>query len=304
MNRIPKNEREKYHVDYVADTPFSSYARLLQSKWREKKGYNRPDSKLGNYLELDFAKTTKSNYLTDTIKEVVSKEVADSRSNGKLISEPRIWNNLLSSQPLCFNLFGELSNNIDLATDFFKHLFPNRIDKVEAVDFEFSPGRRDKQFTGDRSAFDVFVKYVNGQSSGFIGIEVKYAESLREETQEKADKTFNSHKEEYQRLTTSDYFLPNSIDGLRMIPVSQIWRDHMLSIALKQKKDEGFFVFLYPSKNDQCQMGVDLYKKYLICDDENVHGFCPRYLEDFIDALMVVCPADWTKELKERYFGE
>ena len=59
MNRPKKEERVKYNVDYPQDTEFSAYARLLQSKWRDKKGF--PDGKLGNFLDIEFAKTTKAN---------------------------------------------------------------------------------------------------------------------------------------------------------------------------------------------------------------------------------------------------
>ena len=103
-----------------------------------------------------------------------------------MIGEPRIWNNLLSSQPLCFNLFGELHYNLDLATKYFRILFPNRIETVKSVKFEYSAGRGNIDYTGDHSAFDVFVEYTNAGKNGFIGIEVKYSESLTEETKEKA----------------------------------------------------------------------------------------------------------------------
>ena len=34
-----------------------------------------------------------------------------------LLEEDRLFNNLLSSQPLCFNFFGELKMDLDLATE-------------------------------------------------------------------------------------------------------------------------------------------------------------------------------------------
>jgi hypothetical protein len=190
-----------------------------------------------------------------------------------------------------------------LATIFFKNLFPDRIDKVLAVDFEHSPGRRDKRFTGDRSAFDVFVEYSKGNNRGFVGIEVKYAESLKEETKEKAKSIFESHKDKYIELTTADYFKSDSIDSLSKVPVSQIWRDHLLSIATKSIYDEGFFVFLFPADNVQCQNGVDKYRRLLVSDNEAQTGFYPRYLEDFIETLVEILPTDWTMELKDRYIG-
>lgn len=300
MKRPTKDERIKFNVDYPKDTDFSAHARLLQSKWRDKKGF--PELKLGNFIDTEFAKTSKANFLTDNIKQLVTQEVANAKKTGGLIGEPRIWNNLLSSQPLCFNLFGELHFDLDLATKYFKLLFPNRLDTVTTVRFEYSPGRGDTKYIGDHSAFDVFVEYTKGVKRGFIGIEVKYAESLKEETKDKANKNF---KEQYATLTdTCGLFKPDSVAFLRQPPLSQIWRDHLLCIATRQDYDEGFFVFLFPSLNIHCQKGVDGYKQYLAFDNDEQNCFYPRHLEDFINTLTTVSNADWITELKHRYLGE
>ena len=297
MTRPTKDERVKFNVDYPQDTDFSAYARLLQSKWRQKKGF--PELNYGNFLDIEFAKTTKANFLTDNIRNLVTKEVANAKKTGGLISEPRIWNNLLSSQPLCFNLFGELCFDLDLATEYFQQLFPNLLDRVTAIEFEYSPGRGDTKYIGDRSAFDVFVKYTKGGLNGFIGIEVKYAESLKEETKDKANKNY---KEQYATLTnTCGIFKPDSVTFLRQPPISQIWRDHLLCIATKQDYDEGFFVFLFPQKNSHCQKGVDIYKQYLASEIEQYSCFYPRYVDVFINTLGEILNADWVAELKNRY---
>jgi len=47
-----------------------------------------------------------ASFLTEDIGRLVKEEIV--RPNKKVIQEPRIWINLLSSQPLAFNLFGEL----------------------------------------------------------------------------------------------------------------------------------------------------------------------------------------------------
>ena len=301
MTRPTKNERIKYSVDYSWDTDFSAFARLLQSKWRENKGYNYV--KYGNFLDVEFAKSSKANFLTDNIKELVTNAVNNTKISGALISDPRIWNNLLSSQPLCFNLFGELYYDLDLATKFFKVLFPERIDTVTSVKFEYSAGRGNIEYSGDHSAFDVFVEYKKNGKEGFIGIEVKYAESLSEESKQKALETFKKHKTEYHRLTTDKVFKPNAIEFVTQIPISQIWRDHLLSLAHQKDYKEGFFVFLYPKNNSQCQKGVDEYKKYLISENEEQTGFYPRYLDDFIQNLTELSNAKWINELKKRYLG-
>lgn len=137
-----KELRIKYHTDYSDQSDFSAKARLLQSIWRTEKGFEF--EKYGNFLPIDFAKRTGANYLTDSIFEIVKGEVKNAKKEGKVISEPRIWNNLLSSQPLAFNLFGELKQNLDLATVAFQELYPNlRIENVTKIDFEYSPSRKD-----------------------------------------------------------------------------------------------------------------------------------------------------------------
>jgi hypothetical protein len=89
---------------------------------------------------------------------------------------------LLSSQPLAFNLFDELKRNGTLATKVFKELYPNlEIERIENIVFEHSPGRKDLKYTGDSSAFDVFIEYsTKSEKLSFLGIEVKYAEHLKD----------------------------------------------------------------------------------------------------------------------------
>lgn len=194
---------KKHNAYYKQDTDFSALGRLLQSMWRERK--KLPVEGLGNYLPTDFAKETKVNYLTEKIKILVQYEVCKAKTEGKLISEPRIWNNLLSSQPLCFNLFGELHFDLKFASKYFNKLFPDRVKEVTTVQFEHSPGRGQQEYTGDHSAFDVFIEYKNLEDKrGFIGMEVKYAESLKED-KKKAMATFNKHKERY--LGKKKYFM-------------------------------------------------------------------------------------------------
>lgn len=300
MIRPIKSELEEYHVDYPRDTDFSSYARLLQSKWRESKKLQF--AKYGNFLDIEIAKSTKANFLTKNIQDLVSEQIKKVRIEGGLIGEPRIWNNLLSSQPLCFNLFGELCFDLDLASQYFKTLFPNRIEVATGIKFEYSPSRKNEKYTGDSSAFDVFIEYSNAGKKGFLGIEVKYVESLKEESNAQATKNWEKHKKRYTELTIEkSIFIADSIPKLKLPPLSQIWRDHLLAISLQKDYDEGFFVFLYPSQNKECQTGVDNYKKYLASNNEMQNYFCPRHLEEFINVLLKLTDMDWVKELKMRY---
>jgi hypothetical protein len=300
MKSADKDELIRHSSQYIDDTPFRANARLLQSKWREKRGF--PMLTYGNLLEPEFAKRSKVNFLTENIRILVTKAVEDSRISRAIVKEPRIWNNLLSSQSLCFNLFGELYWDLDMASEYFRRLFPKTVEKVISIKFEYSPGRRDTKYLGDNSAFDAFIEYVRGDIKGFLGVEVKYSEDLCEESKAEAGKNY---KERYREVTeSSGVFRSESISVLRYPPLSQIWRDHLLALATRQDYDEGFLVFLFPEKNAKCCDEVSAYLKQLSSGNELETGFCPRHLEDFIYALGDISEAEWVQELRERYLFE
>ncbi len=297
--RPSKAERMAFFVDYREDTVYSAHARLLQSKWRDKRQF--PRGRFGSFIETGFATRSRVNFLTDTIKEIVSREVEAATQTGAFISAPRIWDNLLSSQPLCFNLFGEMQADLALATAFFGALFPDRVETVTALKFEYSPGRGDPKYTGDRSAFDAFVEYSKQGKRGCIGIEVKYAESLNEETVDKAAKNYRPRYGEI--ILESGVFNAGALEELKRPPVAQICRDHLLSIVTQKGYDEGFFVFLYPGANVLCARGVKAYEDLLIPGGPAITGFYPQHLERFIEKLCELRAEKWTRELRDRYLG-
>lgn len=302
-------------IKVKGDTEFAAYARQLQNNWRVKKGFQIGSYKnskgerieLGNYIEEKSAFKDGSNFLTPTILEVVNGSLRN-KEHGAKIEKTRLFTNLLSSQPLAFNLFAELAVDTSLATRFFNNLFPDRVSEVTGIIFEHSSGRGDCKYTCDHSAFDVFVTYKSiTNRPGFIGIEVKYSENLKDLP--------STHKLRYEVLTLrSNIFRTGSIDILKHRPVQQIWRDHLLSIAHltheKEGFDEGFFIYLFPKKNKECQLAVNKYvslfesydadtKKY----DEQQTGFYIRYLGEFIHSLNQLVGKEWTSELIERYLG-
>ena len=75
------------------------------------------------------------------------------------------------------------------------------IKEVIGIKFEHSPGRKDKNYTGDSSAFDVFVEYISTkQKKGFIGIEVKCAEDLILKPKE-VKQTYNKNGKRYLEIS-------------------------------------------------------------------------------------------------------
>jgi hypothetical protein len=248
---------------------FQRRARLLQAVWRMEQEYpigehvgkcgSRP---LGSRLAMPWAKETLNNYLSDTIRKVVQHEViSESMKTDKLYGMPRIFNDLLSSQPLAFNLFAELQQDLKLATAVFKSLTAGRAEAVTGIEFEYSPGRRDTRYTGDRSAFDIYVTFQTVQrGQGFIGIEVKYHENMKNPP--------TTHRDSYDGIAAfMNCFKDDAMHRLKNAPLQQIWRDHLLAGSIlrqdKDKFDNGLFVFLYPKDNRHCDDAVKAYRNCL-----------------------------------------
>lgn len=299
MTRRPEELLRAYHV-WEKETDrydFQWQTRLLQSIWRSEHGMEPGmyRGKLrGSRLSMPYAKESLKNYLTPNIRTVVRREVEDSkRSKGKLYARPRIYNNLLSSQPLCFNLFGELTLHLELATRVLSEISSGRIARVTAIDFEYSPGRGDTQYTGDRSAFDVYIQYdTPAGGKGFVGVEVKYHESL--------DDPVAEHRCRYDEIASHmGCFLPTKLPTLRKRPLQQIWRDHLLVGAHQwvDGYDDAFFAFLYPKCNKACAAAVTQYTSCLT----HKRSFCEWTLEDLVSILERHSEAAWIRQFRARY---
>lgn len=289
---------EQHQVWIPSDNPFQREARLLQALWRERNDLPIGDHRgrpLGSRLAMPFAEQSLANYLTDGICEVVRAEVLDATASaGKLFARPRIFNDLLSSQPMCFNLFGELQRDLDLATRALQALEPG-LERVTAIGFEHSPGRGDAAYTGDRSAFDVFVEYeATDGANAFLGIEVKYHESLGDQP--------SSHKRRYDELAAlMGCFDAAAMPRLKAKPLQQIWRDHLLAGSLVTAGDfeRGRFAFLYPSGNVRCASAVADYASTLT----DSTSFAAWTLESVVEAIAATSDAAWIRAFSERYLG-
>lgn len=286
----------KHNAYYTKDTVFAAKARLLQSIWREDNGldYNI-DKKYGNYLTDTDAKL-KKNFFTRDIGDLVQREI---KNKEKMIGQPRIWNNLLSSQPLAFNLFGELKleEGLKTATTVFKELFPNQVEQVTSIEFEWSPGRRNPKYTNDRSAFDVFVKYdsIEGENC-FYGIEVKYAENMKENSAR--------NREEYVKVSEDmGIYKSESLDTLKNTNLQQLWRDHLLVGSMFKTNNDynrGDFIILYPEGNTECGELIDKYVKTFKGND---NYFIPLTIEIFYKVLSNNLKDNWVNEFYERYLA-
>ncbi len=294
----------QHHVLVRSDNEWQRTARLRQAIWREANGIpigEHGGKPLGSRIAMPYAKETLTNYVTDTVRDVVRAEVFDPiKSAGKMYREPRIYEDLLSSQPLCFNLFGELQRDLGLASRVFENLLVEPGLAVTAIEFEHSPGRGDQKFTGDHSAFDVFVRYTSGPGKlGFVGIEVKYVEHL--------DVPPARHRARYDEIANAmGCFVPEALPRLRQKPLEQLWRDHLLAGSLMLDQTSAFgagtFAVIYPSENTIVARAVGDYRACLV----NVTSFTGWTLEAVLDAMDGAEPGTngWAPLVKERYLGD
>lgn len=292
-----------FALQSVDKSDFQRSARILQSMWRVEQGYGigelktRSGSKpLGSRLAMPRARDDLLNYLSDTIKGVVCDEVIDPvKSRGKLYGKPRIFNDLLSSQPLCFNLFAELQKDLPLATDVMRSLTDGLVGLVTGIDFEWSPGRGDPRLTGDRSAFDVYVSFLSAADKrGFIGIEVKYHENLIGAA--------SPNRDRYDQIADQmGCFKESSRKHLKEQPLQQIWRDHLLAgiHRIADGFEEGFFVFLYPGKNTHCSSAIADYERGLT----NTNTFASWTIESVASEIKRHTDDLWIDRFIDRYLA-
>lgn len=290
----------QYHAFVRSDgADFRQRARVLQSMWREARGYPiglHRGEPLGSRLAMPWARETLSNYLTDSIRDVVRREVLDaSLSAGKVYASPRIFNDLLSSQPLCFNLFAELQQDLALASAVFQVLTGGRIDQVMAIAFEYSPGRGDLRYTADKSAFDVYVAYETPAGKhGFAGVEVKYHENLQDAAAR--------YRVRYDEVANAmGCFDEEARPYLLRQPLQQIWRDHLLAGAHLNADnfDDGFFAFLYPRDNLHCAQAIERYRACLTHEG----SFVVWTLEDVVKVVRQQTGAGWPELVFDRYLS-
>jgi hypothetical protein len=243
---------------------------------------------LGTRIRAEDAERDLSNYLTDTIRSVVRTELRSerTRAEGKVFSAPRIYDDLLSSQPLCFNLFGELKADLSLATKWARHLWPDRVKAVRTIELEHSPGGANARYLDNGSAFDVYLEHsVPGGGEGFIGFAVKYDESLEVQPA-------RMHERIEKVAKASGVFRADSLPKLGRSPLQQIWFDHLLALSMLQADgrrwgENGLFVVLHPVANEACYRVLNEYEATLA----DHRTFQRMTLEEAVTALAITTSA-------------
>lgn len=184
---------------------------------------------LGSMLDATAGAQGK-NFLTPEIHDVVEARIRE----GGGIEPFRCRHNLLSSQPMCANLFGPLVGDNDLATRLLRSMLGDEVARVVDVVIEWVQEPAD-DYLSDRTALDAFIGYQRpDDTAAFLGIETKLTEPFSAIGYDATPR--------YRQITENpgSPWKPDRYEQVADKRWNQLWRNHMLVEAIRLHPDEGY----------------------------------------------------------------
>lgn len=275
-----------------SDTLWRRGLRWQQAWWRHHRADLPPGPisttnhrEVASMLPLDVG--LGPNLMTKKAQSSAAHAIAVLKRGGRpgLINEDRLRRNALSSQPLCFNLFGHLSESEDALLPWVRSVAP-RAEAVVCVELEWALPKKDSL---GGSAFDAKVEYATKRGRGVLGIEVKYAENLKDTLQKKAAAKYR------EATTSSDLWRPGAVDALDQTGMRQFWFNQLLVQRVAADYDEGYGVVVACDADVKAREATEAVARQL--QDPSQLGFSS--IEEVV--AKVSGQARWKKEFGERY---
>lgn len=299
-----ENEKQKYGEPYSGDSRFVAKCRAQQSAYRAECGeairpYAGKDRVyyFGNYIER--GEESGANFLEDYIYVYARYRVAYKKPF-ETINSDRLFNNLLSSQPMAFNLFCPLRKmlyeSVDMATKVLQQALPSfDIERVTDVDLEFIPDNH-QELTGDRSAMDAIIRFVDSASrESFIAIETKYSENLGANEASNKDMSL-------RLIGELGCFRPDVEERIKSakVKLTQIYRNFLLSEAYGSDIGaESYSLILSPKDHPSTE------REWRSVVDELTPGYRHKLqtlsLEEFVGRL-IACSSGEYRATFERFY--
>ena len=315
---MKKEIENKYGPQSAGDNPFTKKARLLQSYYRTDilmqaefgRGPNKNSVDKIKSVTGELTGETKPTYYGNMLVNgedtggnfffhqtfQYAKERVKNKIKEETIDEYRLFNNLLSSMPLAFNLFHPLMMIKDkypkalnqMVKDAFPHL---PIIQVEEIKIEFIPTPIE-QYTKDKSAMDAAIIFQdeNGDKH-LIGIEVKYTDSLGT----------NKAKDNELKFDIAKNLKQFTNDGLKIIEdgCQQIYRNYLLIEKYKMVHGmkESYSIILAPKDHPSTNKEIETLKRHL--KPIFHHKIMKSDLENFIEKLELNCPDEFKEWLNK-----
>jgi hypothetical protein len=246
VGQVPANE-----------SGFKKKMRFHQGWWRafvlnEDEGYNpvQKGEKVCNTILNGADDASRKNFLSKQILNAVLLTIQERKMAGSgILEESRLYNNLLSSQPLCFNFFGELKADKDLALKVLQQFWPE-LTEVRNVVFEYAPR---ENYTNDNSAFDVAFDVMIGNQNGLIGLECKYTDTFSSTAYTKPE-----YKSIFQQGSKSTFIA--EYKEFTVAKYNQLFRNQLIAEALVQEGGKQFVytgLFCHQDDRSALQTGSD-----------------------------------------------
>lgn len=230
MNEIENSKRQRF-LDRFGTIPNESglkkRSRIHQGWWRmnvlnELPGEHPKDKNKNVCNTIMDGIINKKNFLTNNSIKAVEQTLAERQETGSGLMElDRLYNNLLSSQPLCFNFFGELMADTKFGLRILQIWWPD-LTQLKRVLFEFAPKER---YTDDNSAFDIAFEVSIGDKTGLIGLECKYTDTF-------SSKEYD--KPAYREIFNKSSSFAADYDSLKVSKYNQLFRNQLIAEALLQ----------------------------------------------------------------------
>jgi hypothetical protein len=166
------------------------------------------------------------------------------------IDHQGLWADLLSSEALAFNLFGNLAADPSRADRLVHAWFVDAPGRVTEVRFLHSPGRLDPQWLNSLRQFDAaLVLSRDDGSHGIVAVDVTYHDRLKLETPK--PENLWRYREVHER---SDAFRPEAFDQVKgRSDLWSPWLEHLLLLSMLQHPGGawtwGRYVTVHPADN-------------------------------------------------------
>jgi hypothetical protein len=216
-----------------SDSRRTARYRALQSWYREEvlgvpPGLDRRGRIIASMLPIESVNERPGlNFITSEASAYASERAGEVLRAGGTLDKERLRRNMLSSMPLCFNVFGSLRNHPRLGA-LLSDVFDLEVASIDRVECEWAPERT--AHLNDRTAFDAFVTYRDPAGRRcFLAVETKYTEPF-------SQKEYDSDL--YRQVTAgSGYFREGASDHLMGRATNQMWRMTMLAASMLHRDE-------------------------------------------------------------------
>jgi hypothetical protein len=271
-------------------TAFRRRLRLHQARWREAHGHpmgtepivprkgaaTRP---VGSRLPFKYARETGANFVSAGALAAARARASNPEPHQRF-DHQRLWADLLWSQTLAFNLFGDLANDLALADAAVQTWWPDAPGSVSAIRFAHSPGRFDPTYLGSLRSFDAaFVLDLEDGTNGVIAVDINYRERAKPAIAKPAGRPLQR-----QIARRSGVFVRGAIEAADRTDLLVTSLEHLLLLSMLQHESRrwswGRYVIVHPAGNTDV---ADVCARYAELLTEH-STFGATTIEDLLDA--------------------